>query len=241
MTPAGMTPFAFDALPAWVEYDPAGFADDCVLHLAAATLAAGEAGRLVLRIARHGPVPLVGAIDVALSCLSGRLHLYFGYDGARVDFGPGSRGTWHLHLWREANVRIGARTTSNGTRIVCDRADVECGEDCMFSDGVLLQSTDQHGIVDVRTGRIVNGGRRRNAIGRHVWLGRGSTLMPDVSIGEGTVVGTGSIVTANLPALCIAAGVPARVVKEGVTWSRDTDELTDEEMALLEGWRSPEI
>ena len=65
--------------------------------------------------------------------------------------------------------------------------------------------------------------------------------MPDVSIGEGTVVGTGSIVTANLPALCIAAGVPARVVKEGVTWSRDTDELTDEEMALLEGWRSPEV
>jgi len=47
-----------------------------------------------------------------------------------------------------------------------------------------------------------------------VWLGERVTILPGVSIGKGTIVGAGAVVTSNLPDYVIAIGVPAKVVKE---------------------------
>lgn len=49
---------------------------------------------------------------------------------------------------------------------------------------------------------------------RDVWLGTGVTVLPGVTIGQGTVVGAGSIVTKSLPPNVLAAGSPARVIRE---------------------------
>lgn len=51
-------------------------------------------------------------------------------------------------------------------------------------------------------------------IGSNVWLGHGVTVLPGVHIGDGCVVGAGAIVTSDLPAECIAVGVPARAIGE---------------------------
>lgn len=51
-------------------------------------------------------------------------------------------------------------------------------------------------------------------IGSHVWL-PGATVLPNVSIGDNVVVGVGAVVTRDLPSGCFAAGVPAKVIKEG--------------------------
>lgn len=48
----------------------------------------------------------------------------------------------------------------------------------------------------------------------HVWLGIGVTVLSNVRIGEGAVVGAGSVVTRDIPPGVIAAGVPARIVKQ---------------------------
>lgn len=45
-------------------------------------------------------------------------------------------------------------------------------------------------------------------------LGKGCIIMPGVTIGEGSVIGAGSVVTKPIPAWCVAAGVPAKVIKE---------------------------
>jgi acetyltransferase-like isoleucine patch superfamily enzyme len=45
------------------------------------------------------------------------------------------------------------------------------------------------------------------------WLGVGTTVLDGVRIGKGAVIGAGSVVTTDIPAMAIAAGVPARVVK----------------------------
>lgn len=45
-------------------------------------------------------------------------------------------------------------------------------------------------------------------------IGMGSIIMPGVTIGEGTIVGAGSVVTKNLPDWCIAGGCPAKVLKQ---------------------------
>lgn len=51
-------------------------------------------------------------------------------------------------------------------------------------------------------------------IEKNVWLGAGSIVLPGVTIGENTVIGAGSVVTKDIPANVIAAGVPCRVLRE---------------------------
>jgi acetyltransferase-like isoleucine patch superfamily enzyme len=44
-------------------------------------------------------------------------------------------------------------------------------------------------------------------------IGIGAIIMPGVTIGKGAVIGAGSVVTRDIPDYCVAAGVPAKVIK----------------------------
>jgi galactoside O-acetyltransferase len=66
-------------------------------------------------------------------------------------------------------------------------------------------------------------------IGRHAVMGANVVVHPDVTIGEGTIVGSQSLVTKDLPPWSICVGVPARVVRP-----RERDTITAYEQALLE-------
>lgn len=48
----------------------------------------------------------------------------------------------------------------------------------------------------------------------NVWLGAGVTVLPGVTIGENSVIGAGSVVTRDIPANVLAAGVPCKVIRE---------------------------
>ena len=50
-------------------------------------------------------------------------------------------------------------------------------------------------------------------IGANAWIGSNSTVLPGVNIGENAVVAAGSVVTRDVPANAVVAGVPAKVVK----------------------------
>ncbi|RTZ16801.1 acyltransferase [Vibrio aquaticus] len=63
-----------------------------------------------------------------------------------------------------------------------------------------------HGDLDCDVGNII--------LKKDVWLGTKVTVCPNVTIGEGTVVATGSVVTKSLPPFVVAAGNPAKVVKQ---------------------------
>ncbi|MEP1930854.1 MAG: sugar O-acetyltransferase [Roseibium sp.] len=54
---------------------------------------------------------------------------------------------------------------------------------------------------------------RKITVGRECWIGAGAIIMPRVSIGDGTVVGAGSIVTKSLPDRVVAVGNPARILR----------------------------
>ena len=45
-------------------------------------------------------------------------------------------------------------------------------------------------------------------------IGTGSLIMPGVTVGEGAIVGAGSLVTRDIPAWSLAVGAPAKVIKE---------------------------
>lgn len=50
-------------------------------------------------------------------------------------------------------------------------------------------------------------------IGNNVWLGENSVILPNVTIGDNVTVGANAVVTKDLPDNCVAAGVPAKVIR----------------------------
>jgi acetyltransferase-like isoleucine patch superfamily enzyme len=214
------------------------FAPDSVLRIAPETLTAGAAGKLRVRIDnRHGRAALHG-VRISLACVSGTISIALSSRDSEVEMQAGSSGYYDLRLWRRSRIVVGRDTTANGVRIICDDSEVEIGDDCMFSDEVLVQAADQHPIVDLKSGKVINNQRRRTVLGAHVWVGRGAVLMPDVKVGRGAIVGTGAIVTQDVPATSVVVGVPARVVREDTTWSRQFGAFDDQAAGLLAEFRS---
>lgn len=109
------------------------------------------------------------------------------------------------------HIRVGRRFFANFSFTVLDEAYVTIGDDCFIGPNVSIytacHSTDP---VERNTGREwaepVN-------IGNSVWIGGSVTILPGVSIGDGCTIGAGSVVTRDIPAYCVAAGNPARVIK----------------------------
>lgn len=79
---------------------------------------------------------------------------------------------------------------------------VRVGANCVIMDG------DFH-LDDVRTPKPAP-----ITISDNVWLGANVVVMKGVTIGENSVIGMNSIVTKNIPANCVAAGNPAKVIKQ---------------------------
>ena len=50
-------------------------------------------------------------------------------------------------------------------------------------------------------------------IGDYVWIGGGSIVLPGITIGDNSIVGAGSVVTKPIPANCVAAGNPCRIIR----------------------------
>lgn len=68
---------------------------------------------------------------------------------------------------------------------------------------------------------IINSHYRNHApvhIGDHVWLCSGCTIMPGVTVGEGSVVAANATVTKDVPPYSLVGGSPAKVIKENIEW-----------------------
>jgi acetyltransferase-like isoleucine patch superfamily enzyme len=114
-----------------------------------------------------------------------------------------------------ARISIGAGSFLNlGTMIAASEL-VEIGEHCMLANGCFVTDSD-HRFDDPMTpvpwqGFTVKGPTR---IGDNVWLGAGVVITGGVTIGERAVIGANSVVTRDIPARTIAAGAPAKALRE---------------------------
>jgi acetyltransferase-like isoleucine patch superfamily enzyme len=96
----------------------------------------------------------------------------------------------------------------------CSIGFADIGDEALLADGVqILSGGHEHNSATEDGATIHQQGQSyyRVRIGRGAWIGAGAIIMADV--GEGTVVGAGSVVNRPLPDHCVAAGVPARVIK----------------------------
>jgi acetyltransferase-like isoleucine patch superfamily enzyme len=112
---------------------------------------------------------------------------------------------------RDASLTLGSGYINDNVRISCFRS-ITIGHDVAISEFVVIRDSDNHRIDGSReaTAPIV--------IGDHVWIGMRATILKGVTIGEGAVVAAGAVVTRDVPARCLVAGVPASVRRNNVAW-----------------------
>ena len=96
---------------------------------------------------------------------------------------------------------------------------IEIGTDCMFSYDIDVRTGDSHSIIDPDTGLRINHARNVT-IGDRVWIAAHVSVLKGGSIGAGSVVGTRSVVTHEIPPRSLAAGSPAAVIHTPVRWTR---------------------
>ena len=120
-------------------------------------------------------------------------------------------------------LKIDDGTTIGSARFFMEEGNtsIEVGKDCMFGRAVCLNTTDFHSIVDAVTRQRINPPENIR-IGDHVWLGYGVTVSKGGEVGSNSVVGEQSLVTkAFTQNHVVIAGIPAKILKENIDWSRD--------------------
>lgn len=128
-------------------------------------------------------------------------------DGAALD-----RGVTLLATNDDAKIRIGQRCYVNRATMIDASESIEIGGQTMVGPFCYITDHDHTFGADQAPGEtaLVSA---PVVIGKRCWLGAHVSVLKGVSIGDGTVVGAGSVVTKPLPAGVVAAGVPARVVR----------------------------
>lgn len=111
-----------------------------------------------------------------------------------------------------ALVEVGDRTFVNRRTEIVAQERVTIGADCLLGWDVWIADTDYHRVDGASPVSPVT-------VGDRVWIGSGARVLKGVTIGEGAVVAAGALVTRDVPERALVSGLPARVVREGVTWS----------------------
>ena len=116
-------------------------------------------------------------------------------------------------LWIDygSNIAIGAGTFVNYDCVMLDVAQIRIGAACQLATRVQLLTATHP--IDPEPRRAGWESAAPIVIGDNVWLAGGAIVCPGVTIGDDTVVGAGAVVTRDLPAGVLAAGVPARVLR----------------------------
>lgn len=117
-----------------------------------------------------------------------------------------------LHAnWGGRHVHFGKNVYANFHLTLVDDTDIYVGDDTMFGPNVTV-ATAGHPILPALREQVYQY-NMPVVIGRNCWIGAGAILLPGVHIGDGTVIGAGSVVTKDIPANVVAVGNPCRVLR----------------------------
>jgi len=113
----------------------------------------------------------------------------------------------------EAIIEIGAGTRIHGTAIHAWKS-IRIGKKCLIAANCQIMDASGHELcLDDPERRVRSKDCPRPVVIEDaVWIGANSIILPGVTIGRGSVIGSGSVVTGDIPPMVLAAGNPARVV-----------------------------
>jgi acetyltransferase-like isoleucine patch superfamily enzyme len=140
----------------------------------------------------------------------------------RLEIAPGATLTIGRWAWlghgckvrvHEGEASIGAKTVIGQECTISVYQHVSIGRECIVADRVMLIDFD-HGVTEVERPIRLQGIYKRDVrVGHNVWIGYGACILRGVSVGENSVIGTNSVVTADVPANAVVGGVPARLIR----------------------------
>ncbi|WP_125709674.1 sugar O-acetyltransferase [Lacticaseibacillus porcinae] len=105
------------------------------------------------------------------------------------------------------NTHLGKRFYANYDCIILDIAPVTIGDNVLFGPRVSVLTAGHPIDKDVRNAELEFG--KPITIGNNVWAGGSVTICPGVTIGDNVIIGAGAVVTRDVPANMVVAGVPA--------------------------------
>ena len=108
------------------------------------------------------------------------------------------------------NIHVGRGVFINACCHFQDHGGVTIGDGSQIGHNVVF-ATLNHGIEPERRKYTVPA---PIIVGKNVWIGSNSTILSGVTIGDNSIVGAGAVVTHDVPANAIVAGVPARKIKD---------------------------
>lgn len=145
----------------------------------------------------------------------------FNADDSEISIGAHTQFVGMIELGLGSHVAIGRNLTVTKYCYIsaAEGSSVTIGDDCMFASLNEIRADDSHPIFDLSSGDRVNVSRPI-VIGDHVWLAARAVVLSGSEIGNGSVLGHSAVLKGRVSENCIAAGNPARVVKEGIIWDR---------------------
>lgn len=126
--------------------------------------------------------------------------------------------TGHFVIYTGCDIRLNSNAKLVlGSGYLNKNASINCynhisiGHNVIIAENVVIRDSDNHHI---------NGKMHSDPIiiDDDVWIGLNVTILNGVTIGKGAVIAAGSVVTKSIPPHCLAAGCPAKVKKEHITW-----------------------
>jgi len=128
----------------------------------------------------------------------------------------------------EGEVEIGPKTVLGQECTISAYRRVRIGEQCVIADRTMFIDFD-HGMVEVERPIRVQGIYMKPVeVGSNVWIGYGAAVLRGVSVGDNSVLGTYAVLTKDVPANSVVAGIPARVIRmreapAGLRWAHPVD------------------
>jgi len=107
------------------------------------------------------------------------------------------------------NITLGKGVFINSGCRFQDQGGITIGDGALIGHNVVI-ATLNHDLAPEKRQSLIPSPVR---IGKNVWIGAGSIILPGVSIGDNSVIGAGSVVTKDIPESVVAVGSPARVIK----------------------------
>ena len=108
------------------------------------------------------------------------------------------------------NIKIGKNVFINACCRFQDQGGIEIGEGSLIGHNTTIATLNH----DFNPAKRANLHPSPVKIGKNVWVGSDCTILPGVEIGDGAIIGAGSIVTKSVPANSVVVGSPARVIKQ---------------------------
>lgn len=187
------------------------------------------------KIKRHGSIlrsvqfEIFGndnSILIGDKCIAKDLKIHIRGNNNLIEIHDDSRFNGASDIWIEDNrchLSIGQKCTFEGVHLALteDDSKIEIGEDCMFAYNIEVRTGDSHSVIDNKSNKRINEAKNVK-IENHVWIASHTLILKGSTIGSHSVVAAGSIVTKSFQEVgSILAGNPAKIVRQGVTWTRD--------------------